>query len=181
MSDVENEYYSPGDDRADEPPYRPITPITPFSALPDSDEVAAIRVIGIRPSADDPDVFEFIVIKQAVDGEAWVATVDTVSCDRVEQGVSPRLRAPKERKMKDEVETFNSKPITLIEPFNARLPQEEKGISHVRVIGITPDPYQQNSYNFVALKYDARGYCAAYVIDGAVKPIDALPAEAITG
>jgi hypothetical protein len=56
----------------DEPlrPARPITPITPFLALPDNDEIVAVRVIGVRPSADDPEVFEFVVIKQGSDGEA---------------------------------------------------------------------------------------------------------------
>jgi hypothetical protein len=81
MSDDEDEYYSPSDDCAEAPAFRPITPITPFLALPDGDEIVAVRVVGIRPSADDPDVFEFVVIKQADDGEAWVSTMDSVFCD----------------------------------------------------------------------------------------------------
>src|SRR5580698_5948476 len=58
MMDEGEEYYSREDDRDGAPhAYRPITPITPFLALPDDDGVAAVRVVGIRPSVNDPDVF----------------------------------------------------------------------------------------------------------------------------
>jgi hypothetical protein len=86
MMDEGKEYYSREDDRDGAPhAYRPITPITPFLALPDDDGVAAVRVVGIRPSVNDPDVFQFIIIKQVADREAWVATADSISCDLVAQ------------------------------------------------------------------------------------------------
>jgi hypothetical protein len=87
MTNDDKEYYSGDDDRAEVPAFRPITPITPFPALSDDDEVVAVRVIGICPSADDPDVFEFVVIKQAGDGEAWVAIAESISCDLVAQSL----------------------------------------------------------------------------------------------
>ena len=80
MMDEGKEYYSREDDRYGAPhAYRPITPITPFLALPDDDGVTAVCVVGIRPSVNDPDVFQFIIIKQAADREAWVATADFIA------------------------------------------------------------------------------------------------------
>lgn len=63
-------------------PARPITPIAAFSVdPPDDDLFVAMRVIGIRPRADDPDDFEFVVLKQTVEGEIFVSTANEVYGD----------------------------------------------------------------------------------------------------
>lgn len=78
----DDDVYSLADERPPcNHPQRPITPITAFNALPDADDIASIRVIGVRQKVGDPDDFEFVVIIQALDGDTWVSTRDSLVSD----------------------------------------------------------------------------------------------------